>query len=314
VVFILLIVVVAIAVQLALNGLSREFTVHHSGVVLITGCSTGIGRDAVFAVAKKNYTVFATVRSNKDIKSLSDEAKEHGIEKYVIPIIMDVTNSAEIGKTWELIDAYMKEHNIPFVGVVNNAGISTRYPVEILPLDVARKVMDVNFFGAVEVTQKFLPMIRQYKGRILFISSISGVASLPGRGIYSASKRAIEGLVDALRLEMYSFDVSVTSILPGYVKSAIGDKLPTYENVKPEDYELYKQYLENVKKENEGNRADPPGPEVTSEAIVHALTDPYPHTRYYMGATGDFPPAVTVFLSKLLPDPLIDYVKMNRYK
>jgi len=98
------------------------------------------------------------------------------------------------------------------------------------------------------------------------------------------------------------------------VKSAISDKLPNYDHLSPEQYELYKHYLENVKKESEKNRHNSPGPEVTSEAILDALTNPYPQTRYYMGKTGDFPPQMTVFLSKLLPDPLLDYIKINRFK
>jgi len=246
------VVLVAIGIQYGSDFfLKIKFTVHDSGVVLITGTSTGIGRHAVFEVAKLNYTVFATVRSKEDVKSLNEEAKSLKLEKYVKPIVMDVTKSDDIKDTLKQIKQFLEDHKLPLVGIVNNAGISTRYPLEILPIDEARKVMEVNFFGAVDVTQQFLPLIRKHKGRILFVSSISGVASLPGRAIYCASKRAIEGLVDTLRLEMSSFEVSVTSILPGYVKSAIAEKLPTYEHVKPEQYELYKMYLDNVKKESE---------------------------------------------------------------
>jgi NAD(P)-dependent dehydrogenase (short-subunit alcohol dehydrogenase family) len=173
--------------------------------------------------------------------------------------------------------------------------------------------MDINFFGVLELTQAFLPLIREHKGRILVVSSVSGVASLPGRASYSASKRAIEGFIDSLRLEMIPFEVSVTSILPGYVKSAISDKLPTYDEVPKEKYELYKKYLDSVLPENKKDRSHAPGPEVTSEAIVHAISDPYPHTRYYMGYTGDFPPYIVAWLHGILPDNLIDYVKLKRY-
>jgi short-subunit dehydrogenase len=292
----------------------HKYPVHPHGAVLITGTSTGIGYHAVFEVAKLNYTVFATVRGKEDLNSLVKEAKSRNLEKFVKPVIMDVTKSEEIREILEQISKFLQENNLPLVGIVNNAGISTRYPLEIQPLENARKVLDVNFFGAVDVTQRFLPLIRKYKGRILFISSMSGIASLPGRAIYSASKRAIEGLVDSLRLEMMPFEVSVTSLLPGYVKSEISNKLPNFQDLKPEEYELYKTYIEGVKKENEKNRQTAPGPEVTSEAIIDALTNPYPRTRYYMGTTGDFPPWLTALLSKLLPDPLIDYVKQMRYR
>jgi short-subunit dehydrogenase len=229
----------------------HKYPVHPHGAVLITGTSTGIGYHAVFEVAKLNYTVFATVRGKEDLNSLVKEAKSRNLEKFVKPVIMDVTKSEEIREILEQISKFLQENNLPLVGIVNNAGISTRYPLEIQPLEVARKVLDVNFFGAVDVTQRFLPLIRKYKGRILFISSMSGIASLPGRAIYSASKRAIEGLVDSLRLEMMPFEVSVTSLLPGYVKSEISQKLPNFQDLKPEEYDLYKTYLESVKKENE---------------------------------------------------------------
>jgi len=312
---IFLVVLLAFGIQFGIDYfLMHKYPVHTHGVVLITGTSTGIGYHAVFEVAKLNFTVFATVRVKEDLNSLMNEAKARNLEKFVKPVIMDVTKSDEIKEILEQISKFLKENNLPLVGIVNNAGISTRYPIEIQPLEAARKVMDVNFFGAVDVTQRFIPLIRKYKGRILFISSMSGIASLPGRGIYSASKRAIEGLVDSLRLEMMPFEVSVTSLLPGYVKSAISSKLPNFEDLKPEEYDLYKTYLEGVKTENEKNRQTAPGPEVTSEAIIDALTNPYPRTRYYMGTTGDFPPWLSAFLSKLLPDPLIDYVKQKRYR
>jgi len=311
--WVIVLVVLAIAIRYGIESTRRQYPVHPTGVIFITGTSSGIGNHAVFELAKLNYTVFCSVRKESDVKELNSQAQKLNLQNYVKPIIMDVVNSDQIKSALAEITKFVKAKNLPFVGLVNNAGISTRYPVELLPLDLARNLMDINFFGVLELTQQFLPLIREHKGRILVISSISGVASLPGRAIYSGSKRAIEGFIDALRLEMISFEVSVTSILPGYVKSSISDKLPTYEEVPPEKYELYKKYLDSVKPENQKDRSNAPGPEVTSEAIVHALTDPYPHTRYYMGYTGDFPPYVTVMLSSLLPDNLIDYVKLKRY-
>jgi short-subunit dehydrogenase len=309
----IVLVVLAIAIHFGLDSTRRQYPVHTTGVIFITGTSSGIGNHAVFELAKLNYTVFCSVRKDTDVKELNSQAQKQNLQNYVKPIIMDVVNSDQIKSALAEITKFVKAKNLPFVGLVNNAGISTRYPVELLPLDTARNLMDINFFGVLEITQQFLPLIREHKSRILVVSSISAVASLPGRAIYCASKRAIEAFVDTLRLEMLAFDVSVTSILPGYVKSSISDKLPTYENVPPEQYDLYRKYLDSVIPENKKDRSHAPGPEVTSEAIVHALTDPYPHTRYYMGYTGDFPPYVTAILSQLLPDHLLDYIKLKRY-
>jgi len=310
---VIVLVVLAIAIRFGLESTKRQYIVHPTGVIFITGASTGIGNHAVFELAKLNYTVFCSVRKASDVSHMNSQAQKLNLQNYVKPIIMDVVNSDQIKEAKEEITKFVKLKNLPFVGLINNAGISTRYPVELLPLDLARNMMDINFFGVLQVTQEFLPLIREYKGRILAVSSVSGVASLPGRAIYCATKRAIEGFIDALRLEMIPFEVSVTSILPGYVQSSISDKLPNYDNVPPEKYELYRKYLDTVLSENKKDRSSAPGPEVTSEAIVHAITDPYPHTRYYMGYTGDFPPYAVAWLHGILPDNLIDYVKLKRY-
>jgi len=296
-------------------GLRKEFKVHSSGAVVISGTSSGIGRDAVFALAKHGFVVFCGVRSVQDIKSLEEEAVTFNLEEKVRPILMDVVNSTQIDAAVVEVSSFLKETGLPMVGVVNNAGISNRYPIETVILDKARQLFEVNYFGGLVLTQKFLPLIRQHQGRILFISSISGIAPLPGSGIYSSTKRALEALVDSLRMEMLPFGVSVTSILPGYIKTPISGKgFSNYnETVSEELYKIYKLFFETVGPKRASVFKDAPGPQVTSEAILQAMVEQYPRTRYFIGSAGDFPIKIIPILLGIIPDRLADFIKMERH-
>jgi len=144
---------------------------------------------------------------------------------------------------------------------------------------------------------------------------LASIGTLRCNGVYASTKRAIEALTDSLRLEMLAFDVSVTSVIPGYVNTQISDKHYTsYTGIIPEEtYKPYESLIETLlrSKIEKNNHKDAPGPEVTTEAIIHALTDPYPYTRYYVGSAGDIPVKVVPYLA-LLPDRVGDLLKINR--
>jgi len=164
------------------------------------------------------------------------------------------------------------------------------------------------------MTQKFLPLIRQHQGRILFISSLAATVSLYGDGIYAASKRAIEGLVDALRSEMLPFGVSVTSIAPGYIKTAISSKhITNYRQIIPPSiYDVYESYFTSLPASRAAKFKSSPGPEITSEVIVDAITNPYPHTRYYRGFAVILPIEWVPLLVGMFPDRLTDLFNPSR--
>jgi len=210
------------------------------------------------------------------------------------------------------VTAYLQEHGLPLVGIVNNAGISGRVPVEAAPLGEIKSLFNTNYFGTVDLTQAFLPLIRKDKGRIVFISSVAGLTGTYGGAFYGGTKRAMEGLADSMRLEMNPFGVSVSSVLPGYIKTSIENKVRTHEdlNVPKEKYLLYQNFFDNMLHRRKQVFKNAYGPEVTSEAVLQALTDPYPKTRYYVGDDGEFfsAQALSILLG-ILPDRLVDKLK-----
>jgi len=182
-------------------------------------------------------------------------------------------------------------------------------PVESIPIDAARDVFEVNFWGFIKTTQKFLPLIRKHTGRVITVSSIHGVISTQGSSIYSATKRAMEGAVDSLRQEMSEFGVSVSSVLPGYIKTAIAEKGTDWINKVSEDQrELYSSFWQRIVAGRKKSHDNASGPEVTSAAIIHALTDPHPYTRYAAGDAHGIPGSIILSFVTMLPDRLLDWL------
>jgi len=293
-------------------ALRIQFPVHTRGAVLISGCSSGIGRHAAFELAKEGYTVFTGVRKTKDFESLTAEAKSLTLKGKIVPIILEVTKQQDIDKAFEEISKFLSAEKLPFVALINNAGVSTRGPVETMDFNKARQVFDINYWGALALTQKFLPLIRRDKGRILFVSSVMGVLSMYGSTTYSGSKWALEAAVDALRLEMLDFGVSVTSILPGYITTAIAESGHTEPQGTPEQVELYKNFWDTLPAKRAKSFKNGAPPQVTSDAILHAVTNEYPRTRYSPGPTGGgLDGEMTCFLTSFLNDRLFDWIKRN---
>lgn len=217
----LLYVVVAVAVFFAVLELTRPtFRVHESGAILITGASTGIGKHVALHLVSLGYDVFASVRKEADGEALAKEAGSVRMH----PIVLDVTKSDQIDAAVKTLTSFTQQKNVPLVGLVNNAGVTTGGPVEFTDIDAVKKMYDVNVFGLVELTQKLLPLIRTHQGRIVNVGSVAGKIGMPSTGHYASSKFAVEGLTDALRRELVGLGVSVSIIEPAYVSTAIGPK------------------------------------------------------------------------------------------
>jgi short-subunit dehydrogenase len=180
--------------------------------VLITGCSSGIGRAVAISLHAAGLTVYATARQ---VDALADLARQ-GIHT----LALDVTDEASMTEAVAAV-----EEAAGSVGVlVNNAGYGLYGPVEQLPMDEIRRQFETNFFGLVRLTQLVLPgMRRRGRGRILNVSSMGGRITLPGGAFYHASKYAVEGLSDALRMEVAQFGIDVVLIEPGPVKTPWND-------------------------------------------------------------------------------------------
>jgi NAD(P)-dependent dehydrogenase (short-subunit alcohol dehydrogenase family) len=183
-----------------------------SRAVLVTGCSTGIGRATAAVLARSGWPVYATAR---DVSSLS-ELTGLGCR----PLALDVTDDDSMQAA---VGAVAQEHGA--VGVlVNNAGFSLSGAVETVDLALARRQFETNFFGPARLSQLALPGMRaQGWGRIVNISSMGGRLTFPGGGYYHATKYALEALSDALRFEVAGFGVDVVLVEPGFIRTGFAE-------------------------------------------------------------------------------------------
>jgi NAD(P)-dependent dehydrogenase (short-subunit alcohol dehydrogenase family) len=171
-------------------------------------------------------------------------------------------------------------------------------------------VMEVNYFGVVAITQKFLPLIRQHKGRIINISSVAGFVAGATVGAYSASKFALEALTDSLRRELTPLGVAVVSVNPAFVKTKIGDKSrASYEAISPEARQVYSHCVNDKQAEQQAQMvAKGDEPTVTTEAIETALISPKPNDRYIVANVGGAPAWLITKFIRILPTHLMDII------
>src|SRR5216684_7141096 len=190
-----------------------------TGNIVITGASTGIGEACALRLDGLGYRVFAGVRRFADGEALKKKSSDR-----LSPVMLDVTSEESITAAVRTVG------DVPLAGLVNNAGIVVAGPLELIPIAMWRKQLEVNVIGQVAVTQAFLPMLRAGCGRIVNMGSIAGRSALPFSGPYCASKFALEGLTDSLRMELRQFGISVSIIEPGAVKTPIWEKTSASEN------------------------------------------------------------------------------------
>jgi len=311
------------AVYYMLSTLQPTYPVHTHGAVLITGCSTGIGRDAAITLAQTvpTYTVYAGVRQTKDVDILEGLKIDN-----LRPIILDVTNISQIEDAVKTIES----SNLPFVALVNNAGIMNRAPLEIMPMDVVKKMYDVNVFGLMQTTQAFLPLIRKSQGRIVNLGSMIGVLVVPGLSGYGGTKFAVEAITDALRRELAALNVSVSLIRPGVIRSRINRKHkgeePTVDQntthhhhdvvgflapLTKELGQVYSRLYKAAETTDKQVNALAGSTDFTSEAIIHAIRSPKPLSRYTVGPAGDISTSLLLWIDYLLPDRAMDFLVAN---
>ena len=246
--------------------------------VIITGVSTGIGYSSAKILCNSGYMVFGSVRNEKDADRLSLE-----LGKNFHPLIFDVTNKDQIISEYVKVKSSLKEGEC-IRGLVNNAGIALGGPVSLIDTEVFRKQFDVNFFGLIDVTKIFLPLLgiekgTKIKGKIINISSVSGKRAYPFVAPYSSSKFALEAFSDSLRRELLLYGIDVILIEPGPIKTAIWNKTPDPNNNQfiGSDYELplkrfYKLVIEMGKKGLE--------PDVIGNRVKFILENKNPSARH----------------------------------
>jgi NAD(P)-dependent dehydrogenase (short-subunit alcohol dehydrogenase family) len=269
------------------------------GAVLVTGSSSGIGKATVLRLDRAGFQVFAGVRKRGDAEALEADGSDR-----LEPVIIDVTDAGTIEATRERVEQVT---NGRLAGLVNNAGIAVAGPLETLDLDALRRQLEVNLTGHVAVTQAFIPMIRATRGRIVFITSIGGRMALPYLSPYHASKFALEGVGDSLRMEMRQFGVEVSIVEPGSIQTPFWGKETVegvLERMTPEQRRIYEQPSRAAAEGARKAEARGIPPDRVAKAVEQALTSSRPKTRYLVGVDA----RIQALLLKWLPDRVVDRV------
>lgn len=262
--------IAALFIILAIIACDQPVMAADQKAVLVTGASTGIGREIAETLARDGYFVYAGARKQKDLDALN------AIEN-IQAVRLDVTIQAEIDAAVETV----KQGGKGLHGLINNAGVFIGGPLIEIDIGEVQWLMDVNVYGVVRVTQAFAPMIIESKGRITTIGSISGILSGRFSGPYSMSKHAIEAYTDSLATEMAKFDVHVSVIEPGNYNSAIATT--ALARMSGDNYSNDNSYYAEELKEwlsRPWDRSDYKSPEEVAEAAVDAMFGDAPVRRY----------------------------------
>ena len=257
-------------------------------LALVTGASTGIGRACAVHLAGLGFHVLAGVRDPADAP--------HGLE----PLRLDVTSESDVAAAAERVGAELSV-------LVNNAGIAISGPVEVVPLDEWRRIVEINLLGQVAVTRALLPAILRARGRVVNMSSIGGRVANPLFGPYSATKFALEAISDALRREVAAHGVRVISIEPGGIATPIWDKglddgRRIMAGMSEEAGRRYAELIPAVTRVAERLAREGLPPEAVAEVVGKAVTARRPRARYVVGRDAK----VQAIAARLLPDAAMD--------
>ncbi len=247
------------------------------GAALITGGTDGLGRAAALHLAALGYRVFAGGRSEEKLKQLAAMVRERNLP--IETMTMDVCDDVSVDRAVAAV-----ERAAPLDVLLNNAGIAISAVMEEITLEDLRRQFETNFFGVVRVTQRVLPAMRaRGRGRILNMSSISGKVSWPVFGPYSASKFALEGMSDALRLELHPFGIHVALIEPGYIPTGMNDTAALLSDAYRQGAATspYARVYQAMLKQWKQVTSEPKyTPEDCARVIQRAIEDTPPRPRY----------------------------------
>lgn len=267
--------------------------------ILITGCSSGIGLNAARGLRERGWHVFAACRQQKDCDRMRTEGFDSPRIDYTDPASIETGLAQVLEVTGGRLDA-----------LFNNGGHQLSGAVEDLPRDGLRAIFEANFFGWHDLTRQVIPVMRaQGHGRIINCSSSLGLVSIPWRGAYAATKHALEGWADTLRIELNGSGIDVVLIEPGPITTPLRkkgifyfEKYIDWENsAKRADYEA--QLLPRIYRETGKDKFELP-PEAVTEKLIRALQARRPKPRYYVTV----PTYLTGYLRRVLPTRAIDWI------
>ncbi|ACE83547.1 SDR family oxidoreductase [Cellvibrio japonicus] len=264
--------------------------------ILMTGCSTGIGYYAAQQLRARGYQVIASCRQLHDVERLRSEG--------FLSVHLDLNDSSSIHSA---VQETLTLTGGNLFALFNNGAYGQPGAIEDLSRDSLRRQFETNVFGWVELTNLLLPvMLKQGNGRIIQNSSVLGIAAMPLRGAYNASKYAIEGITDTLRLELMGSGVHISLIEPGPIRSqfrhnalkALNDNINMEQS---RHHQTYQKAIERLAKQ-ETTTPFTLGPEAVYKRLLHALESPRPQVRYYV----TFPTYLVGFMKRVLPSRWLD--------
>jgi len=273
-----------------------------SNTVLITGASTGIGAACAIRLAAAGMHVYAGVR--EDAAGAALRAQNAAL---ITPLHIDVTDADSIAAAVATLDAQLGDAGLN--GLVNNAGIAIGGPLEVLPMNEIRRQFDVNVFGALAVTQAFLPQLRRARGRIVNMGSIAGRIALPFLGPYCMSKSALRAMTHALRLEVDAWGIDVALVEPGAIATPIWKKSNAAADVmqatlQNDTLAHYSRHLEGIRRVIAKAEEQAISADAVARAVEHALTAARPKTEYLVGNDARMRAAINAVLPQFLQDRL----------
>jgi NAD(P)-dependent dehydrogenase (short-subunit alcohol dehydrogenase family) len=259
------------------NSASLGTAASPSRAVLITGCSSGIGRATALHLRERGYKVYATARKASQLDELA--------AKGCIPLSLDVTDEASMRAAVSEVERVEGAIGV----LINNAGYSQSGAIESVPMERVRRQFETNVFGTIRLTQLVLPKMRAQKwGRIINLSSMGGRLTFPGGGYYHATKYAIEALSDALRFEVRAFGIKVVLIEPGLIKSGFSDAAVGAMQLDEDAYSSFHAAVAKATKESyeKGPLARLAGtPDDVAKVIGKAVSSSSPRARYTVTAS-----------------------------
>ncbi len=275
--------------------------------VVVTGCSSGIGRMSAIELAKSGWNVIAGVRRDEDAKSLLQEQPAN-----LMPIILDIASKESVKTACESIKELTQNSGLN--ALVNNAGILIPGPLELITQEQLQQQFEVNVFGTHRLTQRLIPHLRKaadqnHSARLVLISSISGRITPPFFGAYAASKHALEAFGDAWRCELSPWNIDVSVVQPDSVSTAIWDKAcnnmePSKSQDEDQSEQLYASMLRNTRRQSLSYKRAGLATEVVVRSVLHALNHRRPKPYYRVG----WRTRAAFWAHNILPTSWMDFV------
>lgn len=260
--------------------------------VLVTGASSGNGQAAARLLSQRGYRVFGTSRSPSDAEKVPG----------VVMVALDVRSNDSVATCVKIVLQQAEHLDV----LVNNAGYELGGALEELSLEEAQAQFETNFFGVVRMVKAVLPAMREQKrGRIVNISSLAGLAPIPFLGMYSASKFALEGYSDALRHEVKPFNIQVSLVEAGFLRTPLREKRQLAAQ-RVREYDPWRQRALDAIREYEEKG---PGPELVAKSVMKILERERPRLRYAIGRQA----RVVSRLRRFLPEMAFEHGTRNTF-